>query len=174
LRLVSERDGSNRGDSSVSSSAPYRFKPFEPILISAVCLTWLLILPRIVPNRASDRGIFVSTAARLLAGDTLYSGVYDNKEPLFYYMIAGELSLGRWSEVAIEALLIVCSMMCVFLIGRRVASPWISSAIAFAASPVLFTGYAYVPGYTRAVQRSLLNVSENIDLTPPRATAKRS
>jgi len=33
---------------------------------------------------------------------------------------------------------------------------------------------AYLGRYTRAVQRSLLNVMENIDLRPPRAVAKRS
>jgi hypothetical protein len=68
----------------------------DPFLATAILTTWVALVPRLVPYRLSDRGIFISVGARLLAGDRLYSGVYDNKEPLFYYFIAGQLELGRW------------------------------------------------------------------------------
>ena len=52
-----------------------------------------------------DRGIFVSIAERLLAGDKLYVDVWENKDPIFYYMI----SLGRvfspYADVVLEILL---------------------------------------------------------------------
>jgi hypothetical protein len=45
---------------------------------------------RLVPTMDADRGIFVSIGERLLAGDRLYSGAYDNKDPLFYYLVAAQ------------------------------------------------------------------------------------
>ena len=62
---------------------------FDPILSSLVLLTWVSIVPRLVPDRSLDRGIFVSVAERLIAGDALYTGVLDNNDPLFYYFVAG-------------------------------------------------------------------------------------
>ena len=50
---------------------------FDPILVVGAITLWVGVLPRvIVPvRRYTDRGTFVSVAERLLAGDTLYSGV---------------------------------------------------------------------------------------------------
>jgi hypothetical protein len=62
---------------------------FDPFLVAAVLTTWVGIGPRLVPGLHFDRGIFVSVAERLLAGDTLYSGVYDNKEPLAPTILRG-------------------------------------------------------------------------------------
>lgn len=53
-----------------------------------ILIAWIAIVPNIIPDRNSDRGIFVSVAERLLAGDILYKEVLDNKEPLFYYFVA--------------------------------------------------------------------------------------
>jgi hypothetical protein len=76
-------------------------------------ITWIALVPRIVPFRLSDRGIFISVGARLLAGDRLYIDVYDNKDPLFYYFVAGQLEFGPWAQVASEALLIAIAALAV-------------------------------------------------------------
>jgi hypothetical protein len=51
----------------------------DQFLFLAVVLTWIGLSIRILPDRDADRGIFVSTAERLLAGDRLYSGVFDTR-----------------------------------------------------------------------------------------------
>lgn len=121
---------------------------FDPFLAVAILTTWVVLLPRMVPDRSSDRGIFVSVGARLLAGDTLYSGVSDNKEPLFYYFVAAQLKLGRWSEVATEVLLVAIAASAAFFIALKLASRWTAVATSFIATPIILTGEFYYPGYT--------------------------
>jgi hypothetical protein len=125
-----------------------RTNRFDPLLVAAILATSIALIPRIVPDRSSDRGIFISVAARLLAGDTLYSGVWDNKEPLFYYFVAAQLTLGRWSEVAAEALLVAIAASAAFLLAVKLASRWTAMAISFIAVPIILTGEFYYPGYT--------------------------
>jgi hypothetical protein len=120
----------------------------DKVLALAVLTTWVGIVPRLVPNRIFDRGIFVSVAERLLAGDTLYSGVYDNKEPLFYYFVASQLTLGRWAEVAAEALGLTIATAAAYFMAVKLASRWTAVAISFIAVPMILTGEAYYPGYT--------------------------
>lgn len=57
-------------------------------------VVWALVLARAVPGVQWDRGVFVSTAERLRAGNRLYADVWDNKDPLFHY------ALGRWRTVS--------------------------------------------------------------------------
>jgi hypothetical protein len=99
-------------------------------------------------------------AERLLAGDTLYSGVYDNKEPLFYYFVAGQLALGPWAEVAADALVIAIAAGAVYFTAVKLAA---SSSTAFAISlivvPITLTGEFYYPGYTELPGIALVLVS---------------
>jgi hypothetical protein len=121
---------------------------FDPVLVAAVLTTWLGIGPRLLPNSHLDRGIFVSVAERLLAGDILYSGVYDNKEPLFYYFVAAQLALGRWAEAAAEALLIAIAAAAVHFMAVKLSSQWTAVAISLIAVPITLTGVFYFAGYT--------------------------
>jgi hypothetical protein len=121
---------------------------FDPVLAVAVLATWVTVAPRLVPGRSSDRGIFVSVAERLLAGDTLYSGVYDNKEPLFYFFVASQLVLGSWAQVAAEAMAIMIAAGASYAMTVKIASRWTAAAISFIAVPITLTGAFYLPGYT--------------------------
>jgi hypothetical protein len=121
---------------------------FDPILAGAVLAAWVTVVPRLVPGRNSDRGVFVSVAERLLAGDILYSGAYDNKEPLFYYFVALQLALGPWAEVAAEMLLIAMAAAATYIIAVKTASQWTAAAVAFIAVPITLTGAFFLPGYT--------------------------
>ena len=62
--------------------------------VLALGLGLVLVLLRGDPYVASDQGVFLSVAGRMLDGDRLYSDVLDNKDPLFYYTYAGALWVG--------------------------------------------------------------------------------
>lgn len=62
-----------------------------------IALTGVASINLAIPSVREDHGIFASVAERLLAGDRLYSGVWDNKEPVFYYTLA----LGRLVDPAL-------------------------------------------------------------------------
>ena len=120
----------------------------DAVLVFAIVATWIVIFPRLVPDHSGDREIFVSVAERLLAGDTLYSGVWDNKDPLFYFLVAAERASGAWAELAAEAMLVGLSAASAYVIATTVASRWVAAAIAFVAVPIILTGEFYVPGLT--------------------------
>jgi len=117
-------------------------------LSAAVLAAWTVLIPGLVPDRISDRGIFVSVAGRLLAGDTLYREVYDNKDPLFYYFVTLQLILGPWAEVAAEALLIASAAAAAYVLAASSASRFAAAAVSCIAVPIILTGAFYIPGYT--------------------------
>jgi hypothetical protein len=120
----------------------------DQFLFLAVVLTWIGLSIRILPDRDADRGIFVSTAERLLAGDRLYSGVFDNKEPLFYYFIAAQRALGWSAEIAAEAMLLLLAAAAVYLLALKVTSRWTAIAVSLLAAPIVLIGGYYTPGYS--------------------------
>lgn len=120
----------------------------DSALVFSVILIWICIAPLMVPSRDLDRGIFVSVGERLLAGDTLYSGVYDNKDPLFYYLVAAERAAGAWAELAVEIALVAIISASAFGIAKLLASRWVAAAIGFVAVPLIVTGEFYVAGAT--------------------------
>jgi len=122
----------------------------DQFLFPVVVLTWIGLSIRILPDRDADRGIFVSTAERLLAGDRLYSGVFDNKEPLFYYFIAAQRALGWGAEIAAEAMLLLLAAAAVYLLALKVTSRWTAIAVSLLAAPIVLIGGYYTPRLQRA------------------------
>src|SRR5215213_5662194 len=106
--------------------------------IASVALTviaWVGILPLVVPVPTDDRGIFVSVGERLLAGDALYSQVYDNKEPLFFYLVALERAIPFGVLVAEIAMIGVCAAAA-YSLAAGIASRRAAAAIALIAVPI--------------------------------------
>ncbi|MHB2166110.1 hypothetical protein [Alsobacter sp. R-9] len=105
-----------------------------------------MLVPLMVPSTGGDRGIFVSVAQRLLAGDRLYIDVYDNKEPLFYYFVATQRIGGGVSEFITELILFVT---CSFIVNDMMKQAGLGSfriIVAFAGVPVVLAGAYYIPG----------------------------
>jgi hypothetical protein len=123
-------------------------RQFDAVLIIAIILWSIAIAPLLVPGLNSDRGIFVSVGERLLAGDRLYSGVYDNKEPLFYYFVAAQLALGPWAQVSAEVILIAIAAGAAYIVAAQTGTRWPAAVISFVAVPLTLTGAFYHPGYT--------------------------
>jgi len=121
----------------------------DPLLIIAVFTLWIGVLPRLtVPDWRTDRAVYLSVAERLLAGDTLYSGVYDNKDPLFYYFVAAQRALGSWAEPAAEIMLIAIAAAATYFLAIRVSSQWTAAAISLIAVPIVLTGASYSAGFS--------------------------
>jgi len=115
----------------------------------SLVLVWIFTLSRAVPLRNGDRGVFVSMAERLAAGDTLYVDVWDNKEPLFFWT----LSLGRLvspgMDVVIEVAWIALASVAVFFIARSSrAGNFLAASAGFLATPLILTGATYHAGFS--------------------------
>nr|NLI49996.1 hypothetical protein [Propionibacterium sp.] len=102
-----------------------------------------------IPSVREDHGIFASVAERLVAGDLLYSGVWDNKEPIFYYALA----LGRLVDPAfdlmVELVWIALAGWAVHAIVRwRGATQRAALLVGAGLTPLLLTGGVTVAGYS--------------------------
>lgn len=114
-----------------------------------VCLVWITLLPRIIPDLGYDRGVFVSVAERLLAGDVLYQDVWDNKDPLFFFGIAITRSISPYLDILGEVCWIVCSALAVLVIAKWRGCDGVTAwFIAFGITPLIITGSFYLPGHT--------------------------
>lgn len=81
-------------------------------------LTWVVVLVRIQPWPFSDYAVFLTVARRLSAGDVLYQGIWDNKDPFVYYSIALLQDLGQPALWALETLWFVLASAAIFAIAR--------------------------------------------------------
>jgi len=118
------------------------------LLYCAAAAAALTVFPLLMPAHDFDRGIFVSVAERLLAGDRLYADVWDNKGPLFYYLIALERLAGGVGEILAEILLIALSCFSVFKLLTVFSNTRDALLAGFIATPIIVTGVYYFPGYT--------------------------
>jgi hypothetical protein len=128
---------------SQDSPLPWRLVTYFLILIA-----WVAFIPNMIPNRDSDRGIFVSVAERLLAGDVLYKDVLDNKEPLFYYFVAAQRLIGAYGEIFGELVVFWMACYCAYKLSRAALDQNISLLVGWILVPFILIGQHYRPGYT--------------------------
>ena len=103
-----------------------------------------------VLSRGYDGGIFLSTSAGLVRGLPLYSGVWDNKDPLFYAASAGATAIMPVMAFVMDWIWIPLAGLGAFLIARRVVPMPMALMIATIVTPLLIVGPLYEPGLTSA------------------------
>lgn len=119
------------------------------LLCIALLATWFFTLLRAIPLRNGDRGVFVSMAERLAAGDTLYLDVWDNKEPLFFLTLAAGRILSPAMDVALELLWIALSALAVYVIAKASGGDRSIAIISgFIMTPIILTGSTYYAGFS--------------------------
>lgn len=110
---------------------------------------WGIVAVRAVPGVRWDRGVFVSVSERLLAGDRLYVDVWDNKDPLFFYLLALGRLVHPWADVALELGWIALAAFAMACVCRSLGcEPALTFTVGWIATPLLVTGLFYIPGYT--------------------------
>lgn len=109
----------------------------------------MLVLLRGRPSLDLDAGVFLSVAGRLLHGDHLYSGVWDNKDPLFFYVDAAALWAGGWKgPFLLDIVWVALAAAATVLLLRRLGCSAVAQATGFLAYPLLLTGQWYYAGYS--------------------------
>ena len=114
---------------------------------SALAYGLLLVLLRGEPSVASDQGVFLSVAARILDGDHLYSEVVDNKDPLFFYTYAAALAAGGWrGPFLLDGLWLGLAALSMALLVRELRAPRAAVIASFLAYPLALTAGWYLVG----------------------------
>ena len=115
--------------------------------VFALLLGLVLVLLRGDPFVASDQGVFLSVAARLLEGDRLYSDVFDNKDPLFFYTYAGALFVGGWrGPFLLDAIWLAVAGISTALLARELRAPRSVIAASLLVYPLALTADWYLVG----------------------------
>ena len=115
--------------------------------LTALAYGLLLVLLRGEPSVASDQGVFLSVAARMLDGDHLYSEVVDNKDPLFFYTYAAALAGGGWrGPFLLDALWLGLAALSMALLVRELRAPRVAVIASFLAYPLALTAGWYLAG----------------------------
>ncbi len=128
----------------------------------SIVITWLVVLLRIQPWPFSDYLVFLAVARRLHAGDVLYEGVWDNKDPFAYYSIALVQDLGQPALWALEAAWFLIAAFSIYLIARHFAlSRHWSLFIGAVLVPIALIPFHYFPGTTHlpGISLSLLTLA---------------
>jgi hypothetical protein len=119
------------------------------VTAALVVVAWAYVLTRSVPTQIGDRGIFVSVAERIAAGDRLYVDVWDNKDPLFYLTLGLGRLLTPYADVVIELSWLAAASVAAYAIARQVGvSRDASALVGLAATPLVLTGTEYLAGFT--------------------------
>jgi len=132
-----------------------------------ITLTWifvvLLTVPRAISRGVADYGFITGIAERLRAGDTLYTEVWDNKDPLVYYTLTLARSLGPNGVIGtwlLELSWIVLAAVAVYVIARfQGLTRVLSSYVGFGLTPLILLGAAYYMGNTHLPAIALLLVA---------------
>ena len=124
------------------------------LFILAVLTWWLVVLSAAAP-RTSDNGVFLSVAAAVADGVPLYVGVVDNKDPLFFYALAGALKFGPGAAQLLDVMWFLLAAIGSWLLARSVTQPIPALFVGFVATPLLILGIAYQPGMTNLPGSSL-------------------
>ena len=97
----------------------------SPLLVVFVLAAGLVVFGlRLIPVPEGDRAIWEAVADGLRAGHRLYAGVYDNKDPLFFYAVALQRLAGPWGGWIFELGSLALGGWCLaqlhrWLVGQR-------------------------------------------------------
>ena len=118
------------------------------VLVVLAAGAWSFVIVSGVLSRESDGGIFLSTTAGIRRGLPLYTGVWDNKDPLFDGAMALFASVLPVLAFVMDWFWLPVAAVGTVLIARRVVSLPTAVLLGFVATPLLLIGPAYVPGLT--------------------------
>ena len=116
---------------------------------AALLYVGTLVFLRGRPTINSDAGIFLTVASRLIHGAHLYTGVWDNKPPFFYYAQALAVGVAGWrGPFLLDVVwLFIAAVSMWLLLGAAKASTW-TRVVGGVLYPLLLTGVWYLAGYS--------------------------
>lgn len=129
---------------------PAGTRRIDVVVVTLLAIGAVLVAAiRAMPNMGTpDRGVFVDVAERLDAGDRLYVGVWDNKDPVFFYLMAVGRLVTPLADYALELGWLAVVTVATYGLARRVVPGRLPAVAASALGLLAVTGTTYVAGYT--------------------------
>ncbi len=118
-------------------------------LALAWVFTALQTFPRPISMFVPDYGFFLGMAERLRAGERLYVDVWDNKDPLVFYLLSSARTLGVPGLWLLEIAWVVMCSIAAYAIVRSARHTNVSALwVGFVLTPVIVLGAVYFMGST--------------------------
>ena len=118
-----------------------------PFVTTAVIIVWVVLLWRVFPVPSGDFGVFSAVADRLNVGDRLYVDVWDNKDPVLYWLLASSRWISPFGPWILEILWLVVAATGAGLLARSAGLNLRASVlVGVAMTPIIVTGGAYWAG----------------------------
>ena len=117
---------------------------------------WIVVVRSAVLSRVVDGGIFLSVSAGIADGLRLYEQVWDNKDPLFFGLMAIPLLVAPSLAFFMDVLWIALAGLGAGLIARSVMNADRALFMGIVAAPLLMLGPSYVPGWTNTPGTALV------------------
>jgi hypothetical protein len=121
---------------------------FAVVLIVLTAGVWTVVFFGGVLSRDLDGGIFVSVASAMRSGSPLYAGVLDNKDPLFFGVMAGSGAISPVLMFVLDWMWLAIASYGSFLLARKVMPLSTAFLVALVATPFILVGPFYSPGLT--------------------------
>lgn len=109
---------------------------------------WAMALRSAVLSRDIDGGIFLSVSGGIANGLDLYTGVWDNKDPLFFVLMTLAGGVNDALPFVMDWLWIPMTAFGAWLIARAVMPADRALVVALVATPLTVLGLWYIPGFT--------------------------
>lgn len=102
----------------------------------------------VMPRTSLDGGIFVSVVGGLRDGLPLYSGVWDNKDPLFFGAMAAASLISPYAMHALDWVWVAVGAVGTFLLARQVTSAERALFASVVLAPLVLLAPFHEPGLT--------------------------
>jgi hypothetical protein len=120
-----------------------------------------LVLVRDKPVLASDQGVYLSVAARMLDGDHLYSQTIENEDTLFFYTHAAALWIGgRRGPFLLDGVWFGLAAIGFSLLLRELQAPRAALVAGFFVYPLALSGGWYLASESMLESRYELVVTK--------------
>ena len=117
---------------------------------------WIVVARSAVLSRVVDGGIFLSVSAGIADGLRLYEQVWDNKDPLFFGLMAIPMAVAPSLAFFMDVLWIALAGLGAGLVARSVMNADRALFVGLVAAPLLMLGPSYVPGWTNTPGTALV------------------
>ncbi len=117
---------------------------------------WAMVIRGAVLSRNVDGGIFLSVSEGISSGMSLYTDIWDNKDPFFFVLMAAAGQANSSLPFFMDLLWIPLGSLGVWLIARTVANVDRSAFLALVVTPFLIVGPFYSAGWTNTPGTALV------------------
>jgi len=130
--------------------------PWSALTVLLAIPVWIMVVRGAVLSRNVDGGIFLSVTDGVSSGLSLYTDIWDNKDPFFFVLMSAASQVNSNLSFFLDLLWIPLASLGVWLLARTVGNVDRSAFLALVVTPFLIVGPFYSAGWTNTPGTALV------------------